>query len=854
MCEARTAAASAARLPGDAPKPMSVPVNTASGEPTRPAFFDRRHVPAAVATILGPALVTLLAFFTDNAVIAALVYVLAIAAASSAGGMWFGIAASALSLVPFDYFFTEPTNQVGFSTIEDAIAAVVFVATALTVGGLFDRERRARRALDEQRSRAQSAQRAAEAAARTARRLQQSAEALSSAVTPAEVLDAVLTESVAAAEARAGLIALLTEDGSELEILAQRGYSDQRLSGWQRFPIDVDYPLSYAVRTGEPVFVESEAERIRRFPTLPEIGEPTHALVCLPLVIQGRTIGGITFSFSGDQVFDEERKAMKVALARQAAQALERARLFGALSEAEQRMVFLAEASGILSSSLDYDETLRAVSDLAVPRIADWSAVDVLDESGEIRRVAFVHADPERLERGWEISRRFSPDPSETRGVARVLRTGEPEFLPETPKELFDQARARDPEMASILEELGMRSLICVPIRTRDQVLGALTLVRTESGRPFTKADLDLATALADRTGAAADNALLYQEAEHRGEAARALAYVGDGVFLVDGGSVVRYWNRAAGLITGVAEEDALGRRAADVVPGWPLFEEHVRPVDAVSGELARATAIPVLRNDEEWWLSVVAVDFGEGRVYAVRDVTEEHALEQARSDFVATASHELRTPLAAVYGAAKTLRRTDVGLDSELGGTFLEMIETETERLNAIVNQILLAGQLENDRGTLHDAACDLREMVESVLATARISAPESVTFEVEASNGLPSVRCDEDKLRQVLVNLVENAVKYSPDGGTVSVAVSAENGRARIEVRDSGLGIPEADHERIFEKFTRLDPGLSRGVGGTGLGLYIARELVERMGGKIGVTSAPGDGSTLTVELPTS
>ena len=102
--------------------------------------------------------------------------------------------------------------------------------------------------------------------------------------------------------------------------------------------------------------------------------------------------------------------------------------------------------------------------------------------------------------------------------------------------------------------------------------------------------------------------------------------------------------------------------------------------------------------------------------------------------------------------------------------------------------------------------------------------------------------------------MNLVENAVKYSPDGGTVTVTYGAQNGRARVEVRDSGLGIPEPDHARVFEKFTRLDPGLSRGVGGTGLGLYIARELVERMGGEIAVDSALGAGSTFAVELPTT
>jgi two-component system phosphate regulon sensor histidine kinase PhoR len=219
----------------------------------------------------------------------------------------------------------------------------------------------------------------------------------------------------------------------------------------------------------------------------------------------------------------------------------------------------------------------------------------------------------------------------------------------------------------------------------------------------------------------------------------------------------------------------------------------------------------------------------------------------------VATASHELRTPLAAVYGAVKTLRREDLDLDDSTVDTFLNMIESETERLSAIVNQILLAGQLESGRVSLVERECDLRELAEGVLSAARMSAPDSVELQLEASNGL-TLQCDEDKLRQVLVNLVENAVKYSPDGGTVTVALGAANGRARIEVRDRGLGIPETDHARVFEKFTRLDPGLSRGVGGTGLGLYIARELVERMGGEIAVDSAPGDGSTFVVELPTA
>jgi signal transduction histidine kinase len=368
----------------------------------------------------------------------------------------------------------------------------------------------------------------------------------------------------------------------------------------------------------------------------------------------------------------------------------------------------------------------------------------------------------------------------------------------------------------------------------------------------LTAADFDLAVALAGRAGAAIENAMLYREAERRGDAARVLRYVGDAVVLVDREGIVRYWNPAAQLVTRIPEAEALGTAAAGVVPGWEAIQEHVEPADTATGALARAATIPVTLYGSERWLSVAAVDFGDGCVYALRDMTEQHVLERARVEFVATASHELRTPLAAVYGAVRTLRRPDVDIGQANRELFLDIIENETERLTAIVGQILLADQLESDQVAVRDNLCDLAGLAGEVVAAARVRAPETIRIDVELPPAAPAVRCDEDKLRQVLVNLVENAIKYSPEGGDVVVHVEARNGSGRIAIRDHGIGIAPADHTRIFDKFTRLDPGLTRGVGGTGLGLYISRELVTRMGGTITVDSTPGEGSTFTVELP--
>ncbi len=273
---------------------------------------------------------------------------------------------------------------------------------------------------------------------------------------------------------------------------------------------------------------------------------------------------------------------------------------------------------------------------------------------------------------------------------------------------------------------------------------------------------------------------------------------------------------------------------------------------DARAPERARPVTVPFAVAGAERWLAVAGVAFGQGAVYAVRDVTEERALERARSDFVATASHELRTPLAAVYGAARTLRRPDLELLPEQRETFLEIIEQETERLTAIVSQILLAGQLDEGGVELSAKECDLRSLAESVVASARLRAPEGIEFRLVANGGPTLARADEDKLRQVLVNLVDNAVKYSPDGGEVTVELERRGSRARIAVRDRGLGIPPGEQERIFEKFYRLDPALTRGVGGSGLGLYISRELVTRMGGRLTVEATAGGGSVFRVDLP--
>ncbi|HVS84574.1 MAG TPA: ATP-binding protein, partial [Gaiellaceae bacterium] len=332
--------------------------------------------------------------------------------------------------------------------------------------------------------------------------------------------------------------------------------------------------------------------------------------------------------------------------------------------------------------------------------------------------------------------------------------------------------------------------------------------------------------------------------AERGDRASRSLAHVEDAVILLDPDGLVRYWNPAATRLLGVAEDDALGRPLPELLPELPAVEELLATE-------APLTATPIARDGSERWLAARESRFAEGRVLVLQDTTEARQLERTRSEFLATASHELRTPLAAVYGAVRTLLRADRATDQALDQQLLTMIESESERLKEIVEQILVSAEVDRGEVRVRSEPCALRELCESAVAAASLQSPPGLELRLDAPEEIV-VACDGARLRQVIVNLLDNAIKYSPGGGEISLRLQARPGTAVIEVADRGIGIPRDAHERIFEKFFRLDPEMRRGVGGSGLGLYISRELVRRMGGELRVHSGAGAGTTFSVELP--
>ena len=231
------------------------------------------------------------------------------------------------------------------------------------------------------------------------------------------------------------------------------------------------------------------------------------------------------------------------------------------------------------------------------------------------------------------------------------------------------------------------------------------------------------------------------------------------------------------------------------------------------------------------------------------KTVEELRRLSALRADFVSLVSHELRTPMAAVIGSARTLQQRWRELSPDQRESFLELIAGETNRLATLISDVLDTSRIDAGTFTFRFSDVDLGELVRDSVATVELASDE-VGVRASVQDSLPSVRGDAERLRQVLMNLLENAIKYSPEGDEVEVRAYSEDGRIRVDVRDNGPGIAREDQRLIFEKFGRVSSGHT--TSGTGLGLFIARSIAEAHGGSLDVTSAPERGATFTLDLP--
>ncbi|MEP6476669.1 MAG: SpoIIE family protein phosphatase [Actinomycetota bacterium] len=346
-------------------------------------------------------------------------------------------------------------------------------------------------------------------------RLQEVTSVLAETMSVSDVERVGIKQLMEATGGLAATIYLTNRDSTSLELLGTTLSDDRMPAEWRSLPIDTSpLPAARAVRDRRVVRLpleEAEGPTPRAARELVRPGSPAEAWA-FPIVAASTPVGAVVLVFQTDPVEDVGREDFLLTIGRQVGQALARAQAYDAEQQAVARVRLLSEASEVLGSSLEYEETIMLVARSAVPGFADWCSVELLDADGNLRSLAVAHADPAKLEMARELRARFPPDPDAPSGIGAVIRTGEPELVPTLAPELIEGFVNENPELAELIRSLQLESLMTVPLVARERVLGAMRFVSGGSGRIFDEDDLRLAIDLARRAANAIDNARLFDD------------------------------------------------------------------------------------------------------------------------------------------------------------------------------------------------------------------------------------------------------------------------------------------------------------------------------------------------------
>lgn len=444
------------------------------------------------------------------------------------------------------------------------------------------------------------------------------------------------------------------------------------------------------------------------------------------------------------------------------------------------QVAFLAETSRCLAESLDYETTLLTVAGRALPFLGSWCIVDLVEPDGGMRRLGIVHPDPEKQGLVAGLKDSWPPAREDPLGVPLAVRSRRVEVIPHVPDEML-RTVARDPENLRILRALGIGSVIVVPLQARGAVLGALTLVSSDTGHQYTEEDLVLAEDLGARSAIAIDNARLHRQA------------------------------RASG---------------------------------ALAAQMNQRLVIASVREQEL--------------------ADEARAASTAKSQFISSVTHEVRTPINAIIGYTNLLELQVAGPLTEEQRRFLARIRASSAHLLKLIEDVLDLGKVEAGRLTVREGTANVRAVLSAAVGLVEPQASEAgVTLDYQEREDV-HYRGDEDRVRQILVNLLANALKFTPRGGRVTATYASSTARDAeaqlagdgpwvcIRINDTGIGIAHQASAAVFQPFVQADSTITRSFGGTGLGLSISRELARLMGGDLTLRSVLGEGSTFSLWLP--
>ncbi len=446
-------------------------------------------------------------------------------------------------------------------------------------------------------------------------------------------------------------------------------------------------------------------------------------------------------------------------------------------------------------------------------------------------------------------------------------------FRDQKPIILYDAMN--DPR--TIKENVGVINItngVCVPlvVEKRDEatnkvterkVIGVMHVFNKRYGNVFIQEDVNLLTRLAHNAASVIASAQLFREVvQEKEELEHVIESVYSGLVMVNNNGRIMQLNSSARVMLEIdGTEKLVGdfREIIKVKPIMELIEKSLAEGQEMEEEI---TIEPAEGEDatEQIYQAQTALVRGEdqsilGVVSIFNDITELRNIDRMKTAFVSTVSHELRTPLTSIKGFISTLLQDTEGFyDIETVHEFYTIIDQECDRLTRLISDLLNVSRIEAGRALdLNPSPVNVPELTDKVVATQK-SYTSKHQFAVDFADDFPTIVADKDKIDQILTNLISNAVKYAPEGGEIRIAaVKAGPDKVQISVIDQGMGIPKEHQAKVFDRFHRVDNRDTRKVGGTGIGLYLVKHLVEAHGGKIWVDSEPGKGSAFIFELPT-
>jgi len=670
--------------------------------------------------------------------------------------------------------------------------------------------------------------------------LQEIARTISSTLDPQIVFYQVLEQLERVVEFDSASI-FLVEDGY-LKPVAARGFEAQQIVLDFTLPIDKGVLGMQVLQTGQPMVIEDVQQEPTwlRHRELPE-ADRIRGWIGAPLIVRDSVVGLLNVDSHNIGAYGPAEVEVVSTFADQAATAVANAQLYGELQRRVQSLVALADTARAITASLELEEVLQRITERTKESLAVEAASLALidDETGELvfrvasgrgaRQVVGTRLEPGKGLAGWVLDHDEPVFSTDVQSDAR--------FYPEIDRQLGFETRV----------------MACVPVRVQSKTIGVLEAINPLSGT-LANDHIELLTGIADLAGTAIVHAQLFKETQAARQRYASLFEDSiDSILITDLEGNITDANIRAEAFLGQARETLLGTSILDL---------HEPDPDQLPGQLNAIEAGQTFNYDSRVAHSsgrtlpvevhVKRIDVGPGPFmqWILRDISERLELAELRTDLTSMIFHDLRSPLGNIISSLEVLTAS-LGEQDETIQSVLSIAARSSRRASRLVESLLDLNRLEADKAVLNltrgSVSALIAESVEEVHPTAEA---RGQLLRMTLQPGLPSVEMDVDMIRRVLINLLENAIKYTRSGDWIAVSASEADGEMVVSVQDSGPGISDKDRERIFQKFTRLQrEGRSKGLG---LGLAFCRLAIEAHGGKIWVESEEGKGSTFTFTLP--